>query len=217
MENPWVQNKVHQIIRATVSIFRLFGVGLANELFTNRTRPPLEVVHCMKVLGLTVDSFLSFKAHVKSICNRVNVKVAALRRVRNFIPPEVIVNIYKAFILPHFEYCAPVLVELSSGLSNKLELTNQNAIRSVMNMSKSSSYSDLLTFVDLKTLEHRRYSHALALLYKCMYNMGPINISRRCSYFVIMSMTLEALTSYINLPITIDLCIGHIFTSPQDY
>ena len=52
------------------------------------------------------------------------------------------VNIYEAFILPHFEYCAPVLVGLSSGLSNKLELTNQYATRSLMNMSKSSSCSD---------------------------------------------------------------------------
>ena len=41
-----------------------------------------------------------------------------------FIPSEVMVNIYKAFLLPHLEYCAPVLVGLSSGLSNKLELTN---------------------------------------------------------------------------------------------
>ena len=39
----------------------------------------------------------------------------------------------------------------------------------------------------------------------------------RCSYFEIMNMTLQALTSYINLPIAVDLCIGHIFTSPQEY
>ena len=45
-----------------------------------------------------------------------------------------------------------------------------------MNMSKSSSYSDLLTHVDLKTLEHRQYSRALTLFYKCMYNMEPISI-----------------------------------------
>ena len=69
----------------------------------------------MKLLGLTIDSSLSFKAHVKSICNKVNAKVAALRRVCKFIPPERMFNIYKAFILPHFEYCAPVLVGLSSG------------------------------------------------------------------------------------------------------
>ena len=35
-----------------------------------------------------------------------------------FIPSEVMVNIYKAFILPHLEYCAPVLVGLSSDLAS---------------------------------------------------------------------------------------------------
>ena len=67
----------------------------------------------MKLLhvGLTIDSLLSFKAHIKSIyAIRSMLKLLLLhcRRVRKFIPPEAMVNIYKAFILPHFEYCAPV-------------------------------------------------------------------------------------------------------------
>ena len=82
------------------------------------------------------------------------------------MPSEAMVNIYKAFTLPHLEYCAPVLVGLSPGLSNKLELTNQFA-----------SHLLRVTFVPLlisvKSLEHRRYSQALILFYKCMYNMGP--------------------------------------------
>ena len=114
---------------------------------------------------------------LKPICNKVNVNVSALPRVRKFIPSELMVNIYKAFILPHLEYCAPVLVGLSSGLSNKLELTNQYAIRTLLNMAKSASYSDLITYVGLKTLEHRRYSPALSLFYKCLYNLGPNNIN----------------------------------------
>ena len=146
------------------------------ELFADRTRPPLEVVHDMKLLGLTIDSSLSFKAHIKSVCNKVNVKVSALRRVRRFIPSEVMVNIYKAFILPHLEYCAPVLLGLSSDLSNKLELNNQYAIRTLLKMAKSNSYGGLLTYVGLKTLEHRRFSHALSLFYKCLYNTGSNNI-----------------------------------------
>ena len=36
------------------------------ELIADRTRPPLEVVRCMKLLGLTTGSSLSFKAHVES-------------------------------------------------------------------------------------------------------------------------------------------------------
>ena len=121
------------------------------ELFADCTRPPLEVVHDMKLLGLTIDSSLSFKAHIKSVCSKVDVKVSPRRRVRKFVPSEVMVNIYKALILPHLEYCALVLVGLSSGLSNKLELTNQYAIRTLLNMAKSTSYSDLLTYVGPRT------------------------------------------------------------------
>ena len=86
------------------------------------------------------------------------------------------VNIYKACILPHLEHCAPVLAELPTGLSNKLELTNQYTIRTLLIMAKSTSYSNLLAYVGLKTLEYRSYSHALSLFYKCLYNMGPNNI-----------------------------------------
>ena len=66
----------------------------------------------MKLPGLTIDSSLSFIAHIKSVCNKVNVTVSALEGIRKFIPPEAMVNIYKAFILPHREYRAPVLVGL---------------------------------------------------------------------------------------------------------
>ena len=78
------------------------------------------MVDCLKLQGLTINSSLSFNAHVKSICNKVNVKVAFLRTVHSFIPPEVMVNIYEAFVLTH---CSLVLIGLSSGLSNKLQLT----------------------------------------------------------------------------------------------
>ena len=90
------------------------------------------MVRCIKLLGLNIASSLSFKAQVKSMYKKENVKVAALRRVRKTITPEAMVDICKAYILPHSGYCAPVLAGLSFGISIKLELTNQYA------MSKSS-------------------------------------------------------------------------------
>ena len=100
--------------------------------------------------------------------------IATGRRVPKFISLKMISS-NKAFILPHLEYCAPFLVALLSSIwcFKLLELTNQFAIRALMNKLKSTSCSDLLTLVDLKTPEHRRYSQALDLCHKCMYNMGP--------------------------------------------
>ena len=131
----------------------------------------------MKLLGLTIEWIVPYLL-------KATLNLYAIGSMLNLLLLREFVNSYLLkwwliFTRPlsyHTEYCAPVLVGLSSGLSNKLELTNQYGIRSLLNMSKSSSYSDLLTFVDLKTLEHRRYSHALTLFYKCIYNMGPINL-----------------------------------------
>ena len=86
------------------------------------------------------------------------------------------IKIYKAFILPHLEYCSPVLVGLSPGISQKLEITNQYAIRTLLNMPKTAPYEDLLRLVDLKSLEQRRYFQSLVLFYKCLHNMGPTYI-----------------------------------------
>ena len=86
------------------------------------------------------------------------------------------VNIYKAFISPHLENCAPVLVGKSSAhfLVN-WSLLIGTPFETLLNMSKSTSYSDLLTHVGLKTLEHRRYSHTvLTFVYFLFFTFIPL-------------------------------------------
>jgi len=142
-------------------------------IVVNKSVISLALVEYERITVMFSQSCTVSSAHVKSVCDKVNAKVAALRRVRKFIPADVMINIYKAFILPHLEYCAPVLVGLSSGLSNKLEFTNQFAIRTLMNLPKTTPYGDLLKIVNIKPLEHRRYMQALILLYKSLFNTGP--------------------------------------------
>lgn len=69
------------------------------------------------------------------------------------------INVYKAFILPHLEYCAPVLVRLSTGLSGRMELTNQYAIRMLLKQPKTTPYSDhvkIIIIVNIKSLDQHR-------------------------------------------------------------
>ena len=116
----------------------------------------LDYVPQIKLLGVIIDNLLSFKEHVKEICRKVKSKVSILCRIRKLIPSDIVIKLYKAFILPHFEYALPLFIGLSKGLSAKLESTNAFALRTLLNYSKSTAYEELLKTVHIKSLEHRR-------------------------------------------------------------
>ena len=133
----------------------------------------LDYIPQIKLLGVIIDNSLSFKAHIKKICRKVNTKVSILRRIRKIIPSDIMIKLYKAFILPHFEYTSPLFIGLSKGFSAKLESTNAFALRTLLNYSKSTAYEELLKTVHIKSLEHRRIEQALILVYNSIYNQAP--------------------------------------------
>ena len=101
----------------------------------------------------------------------MNTKVSILRCIRKFIPLDITIKLYKAFLLPHFEYISPLFIGLSKGLSVKLESTN--ALRTLLNHSKSTAYEELLNIAHVKSLEHRQIEQALILVYKSIYGQAP--------------------------------------------
>ena len=61
-----------------------------------------------ELLGVTVDNKLKFDKHTAKVCRKVSQQIAVLKRMRNMLPFEIRVSIYKSFIVPHFNYCAEV-------------------------------------------------------------------------------------------------------------
>ena len=62
----------------------------------------------------------------------MNAKVSILHSIRKLIPLDIMIRLYKAFILPHFEYTSPLFLGLSKGLSAKLGSTNAFALRTLL-------------------------------------------------------------------------------------
>ena len=78
------------------------------------------------------------------------------------------------YILPHLEYCWPLLLGISDGLNNKVEDTNYYILKTILGLSKSTKYSHLLNIRHLQALQARTRFQALVLLYKCMNDgQGP--------------------------------------------
>ena len=102
---------------------------------------------------------------------------AALRKLCKLKPQDVMIRLYKAYVLPHLEYCSPLLLGISNRLKNKLEDTNYYILRTILRYSCSVFYDFLLNLAELQNLETRRQFQSLVILYKCLRGQGPEYLS----------------------------------------
>ena len=89
---------------------------------------------------------------------------SALRRIRRFISLDVMCRLYKAYILPHLEYCCPLLLGVGRGHVKKLEGTNNYILRTILGYRKHTPYNHLLNMAGIRTLEERRKFQAQVLI-----------------------------------------------------
>ena len=131
----------------------------------------------LKMLGVVLDSKLTFKARIKEHLNKACAKALAMRRIRNLISKDVLVHLYEAYVLFHPECCSPLLLRVGNAEKTKSETTNYFTLRTMLDYSKSVSYDCLLKMADIKSLEQRRQCQSLVMLYKCLYDKGTPYIS----------------------------------------
>ena len=153
----------------------------------------------LKILGVVLDSKLTFKEHIKEQLNKACAKASALRRIRKFVFKDVLVRLYKAYVLPHLEYCSPVLLGVGNAETTKIETTNYFVLRTISGYSKSVSYDILLKMADIKSLEKRRHFQSLVMLYRCLYDKGAPYINEFFT-FKDVPYNLRGLSTRLNVP-----------------
>lgn len=65
----------------------------------------IRVVSHFKYLGVTLDSQLSFKKHIKQVCTTVKFNLRNFRHIRNQLPLDAAKLYMYSMIVPHFTYC----------------------------------------------------------------------------------------------------------------
>ena len=74
---------------------------------------------------------LNFMEHISSQLKKAYAKTGALRRLRQFVPMDVILALYKSFILPRLENCSPLLLGVGKVQANKIEDANHYILRTL--------------------------------------------------------------------------------------
>ena len=125
-----------------------------------------------KLLGVKIDSKLSFENHVSSLCKKASQKLHALARVVNFMDLAKRKSLMKAFITSQFNYCPLIWMFHSRQLNNRINKIQERALRLVYKVNK-------LTFDDLSKLDnsvtiHQRNLQILATeIFKVNNSLAP--------------------------------------------
>ena len=125
----------------------------------------VEQSQSIKILGVTLDENLNFKDHLRSVCKKVAGMIGVLRRLKNLIPVNAKLLLYKSAIMPHLTYCHLVWHFCTASDNRKLERLQERALRLVYNTT-AESYDALLKRAKLTTLQNRRLQDILILMFK---------------------------------------------------
>lgn len=146
---------------------------------------PVEIQPHVKLLGVWLDSKLTFAHHVRYSTTQANASIFALRKIRSYLNREQTKQIYTSIVRPKLEYCSSLMLTVAKNLSNKLELSQNKAIRAICQAPQIFSINDARPLVGLHTLYSRRhhtFSKRIRALYfsdapdTAMYNLLISNI-----------------------------------------
>ena len=123
----------------------------------------------MELLGVTVDNKLKFEGQIKKICRKVSQQIAVLKRMKKLLPLKLREHLYRAFIAPHFNYCAESWHFCSKRSTEKLEKLNERALRFVY-QDKASTYETLVVKNGHSTLANQRLAKMLSTMFRAIGN-----------------------------------------------
>ena len=105
----------------------------------------IQQVDHVKLLGVYIDSNLSWKNHILHVCNQASKGVGILCRLKHILPRSVLRQIYLSLILPHFAYCCTAWSGTTINHLNKLIVLQKRALRQICSAGPRDHTSDLFS------------------------------------------------------------------------
>ena len=173
--NKLTLNKVKTEFMIIGSRFRLASV-INNPKIVIGGQNIKQVKH-KKTLGVILDDQLKWDKHNEYQCKKISSNIALLRRAKQFVPQEILLIMYNALVLPHFNYCSTIWCDESVNHVNKLSKLQKRAARVITGYGYDIRSSDIFEELDwipiAKTLENRE----TLMTFKALTGRLPQHIS----------------------------------------
>jgi hypothetical protein len=174
----------------------------------------LKPVAAIKSLGVTLDSRLTFAAHVTAVCKACNYHIWALRHIRHLLTPDVANTLACSIVGARIDYCNSILYGASTSSINKLQRLQNSLARVVMQQPRRTHAEPLLRSLHWLSVEHRVTYKLAVLTFNVRHTATPDYLSSLISNRVTgTGMSLRSSSrSLMAVPRTKTVCASRSFS-----
>ena len=130
----------------------------------------------LKILSVTLDDKLNFKAHIRNICHTASCQINALKRISKFMNEHCRLIVYKSLINANFNYCPIVWMFCGKTNLNKLEKLQERALATVYG-DTSLNYDDMLQRSGQLRIRINLMLLVAIGIFKCSRGVNPLYLN----------------------------------------
>ena len=143
----------------------------------------LQSCDCSKLLGIHIDSHLSFDQHVCYLVSKISPKIGLIHRLRQFLPIKALNQVYLTTIQTLFDYGLTVFGSTSQKNLKLLQRLQNRCARAVTGIfDYTSSVSALIKILGWMNISQRHSYFISCLVFKSLNGNVPVSISNNFSY-----------------------------------
>ena len=125
-----------------------------------------------KLLGISIDTTLSFEHHITSLCKKTSQKLHVHARIAHYMDFGKRRSLMKAFAISQFNYCPLIWMFHNSALNIKINKIHKRLLRLVY-QNKNQSFSELLELDNAVTIHQRKLQVLVTDIFKVKNNLPP--------------------------------------------
>ena len=99
-------------------------ITISNEIKIRR-------VKLVKYLGLWIDDNLTWEVQIDHICSKMACNIGIIKQIRNFIPKESLLTLYRTLVELYLRYCNTVWEQCNETLKDTIQTLQYKAARTI--------------------------------------------------------------------------------------
>ena len=138
----------------------------------NYNNTQLQVTTCDKILGINIEQNMQWNDHFQVVCKKMSSYIWLLSRISSYLNSEYRLMFYKAYIVPHLNYCNIIWGNSSNTNVAKITKLQKRAFKTILG-NEYTDFEDAKPMLNVQSFEESLFLNKAKIMYRIANNLVP--------------------------------------------